>query len=133
MEEDSVPLRFTPALPTYPTWSIDHLSPSGPSLYTCPRVDTPPPSPSPHISLYIYIWYVSTGGRISLDGMAARGHCEREGPATKSWEGQSRNLFRRSQDKLILPSPPHRRIKNMRSTESADLIFMYLKTLRAFS
>ena len=37
-----------------------------------------------------------------MDGVAARGLVN-EGPATKSWEGWSRNLFRRNQAKLTLP------------------------------
>ena len=41
---------------------------------------------------------------IAFDGWRGRPWPrEREGPATKSWEGCSRNLFRRNQAKLTLP------------------------------
>ena len=123
MEEDSVPLRFTPALPTYPTWSIDHLSPSGPSLYTCPRVDTPPPSPSPHISNYIILVckfgvtkadshkaaLAPEKGGDPLAGRTAGGYCLRHDP--------TRYIQKRLTSKSIrLFSQPHIQLfKNLRA------------------
>ena len=37
-------LRSLRPLPTYPAWSVDHMSPSGPSPCPCPGVDMPPQS-----------------------------------------------------------------------------------------
>ena len=70
---------LTPDPPNVSCVGFDHLSPSGPSRFPCPRVDTPPQSLSSSLqktqyeNTAILLIIKEGGGRVSLDGVAARG------------------------------------------------------------
>ena len=70
---------LTPDPPNVSCVVFDHLSPSGPARFPCPRVDTPPQSlPSSLLKTQyentaILLIIKGGAGRVSLDGVAARG------------------------------------------------------------
>ena len=84
---------LTPDPPNVSCVVFDHLSPSGPARFPCPRVDTPPQSLTSSLlktqyeNTAILLIIKGGAGRVSLDGVAARGLVNGEGPATQSWEG----------------------------------------------
>ena len=90
IEEDSV--RFAHSGPSQRFLRGLRLLVTVGSLFPCPRVDTPPQSLSSSLqktqyeNTAILLIIKEGGGRVSLDGVAARG-LVKEGPATQSWEG----------------------------------------------